>query len=80
MKTYLLAFTLVLAATPSFACTAEEAQAKAMEAATKMEHLIATDPQKAAEVAKKLSDVQTQAATDLAGACKMYDEMLAELG
>ncbi|ERI15452.1 hypothetical protein L614_002200000190 [Ochrobactrum sp. J50] len=79
MKAYFLAAALVVAATPSFACTAEEATAKATEVSQKMQELAAKDPQKAATVAQKMSAAQTQAATDLDGACKVYDDMLAEL-
>ncbi|MGS1095689.1 hypothetical protein ACVCNR_14015 [Aquamicrobium terrae] len=79
MKTYLLALSIMMAATPAFACTAEEAQSKAMELSTKMQALAATDPQKAMDVGQKLSAAQSQAPTDLAGACKTYDELLEEL-
>ncbi|MFC5385497.1 hypothetical protein ACFPLB_05875 [Aquamicrobium segne] len=43
-----------------------------------MQELAAQDPQKAAEVGQKLSQVQTQSVADVEGACKLYDEMLAE--
>ncbi len=79
MKTYLLTAALVFAATPSFACTAEDLTAKATEVSQKMQELAAKDPQKATAAAQKLSAVQTEAATDLDGACKLYDDMLAEL-
>lgn len=80
MKRILLALPLlVVAASPTFACTVEEVQAKAMEVATKMQTLAATDPQKATEIAQKLQASQTQATTDLEGACKTYDDLLAEL-
>ncbi|GHC79478.1 hypothetical protein [Limoniibacter endophyticus] len=80
MKAYLLTAALVLAATPAaFACTAEEATAKATEVSQKMQELAAKDPQKASEVAQKMASAQSQTATDLAGACKVYDDLLAEL-
>lgn len=44
-----------------------------------MQDLAAKDPQKATEVAQKMSAAQSQAVTDLEGACKLYDDMLAEL-
>ncbi|WP_313195734.1 hypothetical protein [Shinella zoogloeoides] len=78
-KAHLLAFVIAMAATPSFACTAEEATAKATEVSQKMQDLAAKDPQKATEVAQKISAAQSQAVTDLEGACKLYDDMLAEL-
>lgn len=79
MKTSLLALTLVTMVSPALACTAEEAQSKAMEVSTKMQELAASDPQKAMGIAKRLSDAQSQAATDLEGVCTSYDEMLSEL-
>lgn len=79
MKTYLLALSVMMAATPAFACTAEEAQAKAMELSTKMQELAASNPQKAMEIGQKLSSAQSQATTDLEGACKLYDELLEDM-
>lgn len=79
MKTYLLTAALIFAATPSFACTAEDLTAKATEISQKMQELAARDPQKAAAVSEKMTAAQTEAATDLSGACKVYDDMLAEL-
>ncbi|MFC3205153.1 hypothetical protein [Aquamicrobium soli] len=79
MKTCLLALAILMAAAPSFACTAEEAQAKATELATKLQELSASDPQKATEVSQKMAAAQTQSATDLDGVCKLYDDMLTEV-
>lgn len=79
MKAYLVAAALIVAATPSFACTDEEATAKATEVSQKMQQLAAKEPQKVATVAQKMSAAQTQATTDLDGARKVYDDMLAEL-
>ncbi|MBB4091687.1 hypothetical protein HGG72_22505 [Ochrobactrum pecoris] len=79
MKKYLLGALFVVLATPSFACTAEEVQAKAMEVATKMQEVAAANPQKAQEIAQKMSGAQTQATSDLEGACKVYDDLLADL-
>jgi len=78
MKVSLIALALAMLASPALACTAEEAQSKATELSTKMQELVATNPQKAAEVGQKLSEAQTQSVTDLESACKLYDEMLAE--
>ncbi|WP_047146595.1 hypothetical protein [Aquamicrobium sp. LC103] len=79
MKASFLALTIALIASPALACTAEDAQSKATELSTKMQELATKDPQKAAELAQKLSAAQTQAVSDLEGACKLYDDMLAEL-
>lgn len=78
MKVSVIALALAMMASPALACTPEEAQAKAMEISTKMQTLALQDPQKAAEVGQKLLEVQTQSVADLEGACKLYDEMLAE--
>ena len=82
MKAYILAAAaaFALAATPALACTQDEATAKAMEISQKMQELAAKDPQKAGEVAQKLSALQSQGVSDLAEACKVYDEVLAEIG
>ena len=79
MKTYLLTAALILAATPSFACTAEDLTAKAAEISQRMRELAAKDPEKAAAVSQNMTAGKAQAATDLSGACKVYDDMLAEL-
>ncbi|NKC22886.1 hypothetical protein HED50_15475 [Ochrobactrum oryzae] len=50
-----------------------------MEVATKMQEVAASNPQKAQEIAQKMSGAQTQATSDLAGACKVYDDLLADL-
>jgi hypothetical protein len=78
MKTYLLTAALIIAATPSFACTAEDLTAKATEVSQKMQELTAKDPQKAAAVAQKMTAGQAQTATDPNGACKLYDDILAD--
>ena len=78
-KGHLLACVIAMAATPSFACTAEEATAKATEVSQKLQELAAKDPQRATEVAQKMSVAQTQVVSDMEGACKLYDDMLAEL-
>ncbi|MBB6012155.1 hypothetical protein HNR59_001500 [Aquamicrobium lusatiense] len=79
MKTYILALSIMMAATPAFACTAEEVQSKAMEVSTKMQELAATNPEKAMEIGQKLATAQSQATTDLDGACKLYDGILEDL-
>ncbi|MBC2885749.1 hypothetical protein H7Q97_10060 [Ochrobactrum sp. CM-21-5] len=80
MKTVLLALSLSLAASSAaLACTAEDLQAKATEVSTKMQALAAKNPQKASEIGAKLASVQSTQTTDLEGACKVYDELSAEL-
>lgn len=79
MKTYLLTAALIIAATPSFACTAEDLTAKATEVSQKMQELAAKNPQRAAAVAQKMTEGQAKTATDPNGACKLYDDILAEL-
>ncbi|MGH6861019.1 MAG: hypothetical protein ACRECY_12220 [Phyllobacterium sp.] len=80
MKTVLFAVALsVVGSSAALACTAEELQTKATELSTKVQALAAKDPQKAADVSQKLAAVQTQQATDLKGACKVYDDLNAEI-
>lgn len=79
MKTYILALSVMMAATPAFACTTEELQSKAMEVSTRMQALAASNPQKATEIGQKLATAQSQGATDLEGACKLYDELLEDM-
>lgn len=78
MKAPIIAIALAMLASPAVACTSEDLQAKAMEISTKMQELALRDPQKAAEVGKKLSEAQVQPMTDMEEACKLYDKMLAE--
>lgn len=80
MKTVLIALSLSLfASSAALACTAEELQAKATEVSTKMQALATSDPQKASEIGTKLASVQTAQPTDLESACKVYDELIAEI-
>lgn len=78
MKAYLLAAAILLIATPSFACTAEEAQAKGEELSQKMQELAMKDPQKLNEIAQKMAETQTKSGADLASLCNGFDEILAE--
>lgn len=80
MKTSILALGFVLAASgAAFACTAEEVQAKATEVSTKVQEVVAAHPDKAAEITEKFTALSTQAPTDMASACKLYDDLLVEL-
>lgn len=78
MKVPMIALAVAMLASPALACTTEEMQAKATEISMKMQELALSNPQKAAEIGQKLSQVQTQSVTDLESACNLYDEMLAE--
>jgi seryl-tRNA synthetase len=63
-------------------CTAEEAQKKSADLATKITALGTADPAKAAELMPKMQEMATKLAAggdDLAAACKAMDEMLAAL-
>lgn len=79
MKSISLALLLALASSSAFACTAEELQGKATELTTKMQALVAKDPQKAGEIGQKMSMTQASQASDMDGACKAYDDLLAEI-
>ncbi len=79
MKTYILALSVMMAATPAFACTTEELQSKAMEVSSRMQELAASNPQKATEIGQKLATAQSQGAADLEGTCKLYDELLEDM-
>lgn len=79
MKAYLLTLSMVLAATPSLACTSEELQAKAMQVSTKMQQMAAKDPQKAGEIGQKVAKAQAGGVSNLDEACKLYDGILVDL-
>ncbi|MGV3576150.1 MAG: hypothetical protein ACO1O4_13575 [Devosia sp.] len=80
MKTSILALGFILAASSAaFACTAEDLQAKAMEVSTKVQTVIAANPDKATEITAKFTALQTNPPADVASACKVYDDLLAEL-
>ena len=80
MKTSILAAAFIFAGTASaFACTPEELQAKAMELSTKVQTVVAANPDKATEISEKFTGLQTNPPTDVASACVAYDDLLAEL-
>lgn len=83
MKRTLIALTvLAFSAAGAMACSPEDLQAKATELSTKLQDLVAKDPVKAGEVGQRLGALQTgDVATidDLEPACKLYDDMLAEI-
>lgn len=88
MKTTLTSLALVLAF-GGFAhageatCTAEALQAKALEVATEMQALAATNPSLMQEVMADMQAAQTQAATaadgDFTVLCETYDTILAKM-
>ena len=80
MKNITVALLLALASSSAaLACTPEELQSKATDVTTKMQTLVAKDPQKAGEVGQKMAGIQANQATDMESACKLYDELLAEI-
>ncbi len=80
MKNITLALVVALvSSSAAMACTPEELQSKAMDLSTQMQTLVAKDPQKAGEVGQKMAAIQTNQATDMDSACKLYDDLLAEI-
>lgn len=80
MKNIALALAIALASSSAaLACTPEELQSKATDLTTKMQTLVAKDPQKAGEVGQKMAGIQANQASDIDGACKLYDDLLAEI-
>lgn len=80
MKAFFLGAALVFAASsPSFACTPEELVAKATDVSQKIQELMAKDAQKANAILEKVAAKQAETVKDVEGACKFYDEVLAEL-
>jgi len=76
-------FVVVAALAPvsAFACTAEDINAKATELSTSLQTLAAKDQKKAMEVTQRMQAIQAkqQAPGSMTEACKMYDELLAEV-
>lgn len=80
MKAFFLSAALVVvAATPSFSCTAEELVTKASEVSRKIQELMIKDAQKANTLLEKIAVAQGEAVKDAESACKFYDEVLEEL-
>lgn len=80
MKTTILAAAFIFAGTAAaFACTPEELQAKAMELSTKVQTVVAANPDKTEEITSKFTGLQTNPPTDVESACKAYDELIVEL-
>lgn len=83
MKTFTrlaLAGLFSIAALPAFACTPEEAQAKAEEVAETIHRLADGDQAKANELHKQLLGLQLRDPTRSDhGACEAYDRIIKEL-
>lgn len=80
MKTMTLALVLAFASSSAaLACTPEELQSKATDLTTRMQSLVAKDPQRAGDVGQKMANIQANQANDMATACKLYDDLLAEI-
>lgn len=80
MKTSILALGFIVASSSAaFACTAEELQAKAMDLSTKVQTVVAAHPDKATAISEKFMALQTQPPADVETACKVYDDLLAEI-
>lgn len=82
MKKYLLAISLVVAATPAFAaCNEQQLSEKAMLVATKLEAITAKDAKKGEELMTKMVSIQSdpKAAASVDAMCKSYDDVLAEI-
>lgn len=65
---------------PVFACTPEEATAKAEQLAAKVARITEQDPERAAKLNQEMEDegVETQA-KDLRSDCEAYDQRLRDL-
>lgn len=70
----------LLASLPSFACTPEEATAKAEQLAAKVNALTESDPDKAAEIHEEIRQMQLRRTADsLPNECAAYDRRMQEL-
>lgn len=80
MRRTILALSLLVAATPAFACTQEELQAKSISLAELVKAITTKDPSKATDWRRKQVDVDRVAerTTDLAEICAAYDKAIEE--
>ena len=79
---YLVAAGSLMFGSASWACTAEDADAKAQQFDDAVAELSKTDPVKAVTLSAKVNDEQTRQASegsDTQALCTMYDNLLAEL-
>ena len=82
MKKYLLAASLLIAATPAFAaCSEQQLSDKATLVASKLEALTAKNPKAAEEVSTRMMTAQSdpKALTDMNAMCKSYDDTLLDI-
>lgn len=80
MKKSIIAAAFIFAGTATaFACTPEELQAKAMELSTKVQTVVAANPDKATEISEEFMGLQTNPPTDVDAACQAYDDLMVEL-
>ncbi|WP_018183666.1 hypothetical protein [Kaistia granuli] len=80
MRRTILALSLLLAATPAFACTEEELQAKSISLAELVKEITTKDPSKADDWRRKQVAVDRVAerTTDFAEICAAYDKAIEE--
>ncbi|MET4634022.1 MULTISPECIES: hypothetical protein [Kaistia] len=80
MRRTILALSLLLAATPAFACTEEELQAKSISLADLVKQITTKDPSQAAEWRKRQVEVDRVAerTTNFDEICAAYDKAIAE--
>jgi len=80
MRRTILALSLLLAATPAFACTEDELQAKSISLAELVKQITAKDPSQAAAWRQRQVDVDRVAerTTNFDEICAAYDEAIAE--
>ncbi len=80
MRRTILALSLLLTATPAFACTEEELQAKSIQLAELVKGITTKDPSKAQAWRQKQIDTDRVAerTTDFNEICAAYDKTIAE--
>lgn len=70
----------LLAATPVWACTPEEAEAKREQLAQEVQKLTQQNPAKAKELNQEIKDMQLEtAAKDVPDKCQLIDQRLKEM-
>lgn len=80
MRTPILALVLAaIASSSALACEPEDLQVKATDLSNKVQELVMQKPEMAAAIGEKFTSLQTEMISDMEGACKVYDDLLAEL-
>jgi len=69
----------LLAQTAAYACTPEEATAKAEQLAAKIAEITQQDPKRAAELRQELKETSPQTSSQVQDECHIYDLRLQEL-